>query len=241
MKAILIFMLSVMLFATGCVREDFCIRGEGQITEVSINLDDFNSINLRGSMDVVISYGDKQEVFAEGHRNIIDHLETSVHDGIWSIGLDQGCFLNFELTVYITLPDLEKVELNGSRDILINDFNNKGSLSIENNGSGKISLDAVRGSEAVDIRISGSGPVQCYEPLPDLKDLSVIISGSGSFKGFQARADNCSARISGSGSCEVYVADNLDVNISGSGNVYYKGRPEITTGGGGSGRLISRN
>jgi hypothetical protein len=232
---------TLMLIATACLKENPCMHGIGPIKEVTLTLDHFNSIDLQSSENVVISYGEKQEVVARGHANIIEKLKTRVENGSWAIALEPGCYNFFEMTIYITIPDLKKVEVNGSGDVLIENFSNKGNLTIENNGSGKISLDSITGTEVLDVKMAGSGAVQCYGTLPDLKKLMVAISGSGVFKGFLATTGDCTIKSSGSGYCEVSVNNNLDVAISGSGDVYYKGRPEIKASDNGSGNLISRN
>lgn len=232
---------SLMLIAVACVKENLCLHGVGPIKEITLVLDSFNSIELQISENVVISYGEKQEVVARGHANIIEKLKTSVVNGTWEIALQHGCYNFYEMKIFITIPDLKKVEANGSGDILIENFSNKGNLNIENNGSGKISLDSVTGTEILDVRMAGSGAVQCYGSLRDLKKLMVAISGSGAFRGFPATTGDCTILSSGSGDCEVTVNNNLDVTITGSGNIYYKGSPEIKTIDSGSGNLISRN
>jgi hypothetical protein len=232
---------AVMLIATACMKENPCIHGTGQVKDITLAIDNFNSIDLQISNNVVVSYGAKQEVVVAGHANIIEKLQTRVENGTWVITLDQGCYNFYEMKIYITIPELKKVELNGSGDILIENFSNKGNLNLENNGSGKISLDSVTGTEVLDVRMAGSGAVQCYESLPDLKKLMVAISGSGAFRGFPATTGECAIKSSGSGDCEITVKNKLDVTISGSGIVYYKGRPEIKTSDSGSGQLISRN
>ncbi|MFA6127704.1 MAG: head GIN domain-containing protein [Bacteroidales bacterium] len=232
---------SMMLIATGCIKEDPCLHGVGLIKEITLTLDSFNSIDLKSSENVVISYGEKQEVVARGHANIIEKLNTRVVNGTWEIALEPGCYNFYEMKIYITIPDLKKVEANGSGDVLIENFTNVGNRNIENNGSGKISLHSVTGTEVLDVKMAGSGAVQCYESLPDLKKLMVAISGSGAFMGFPATTGDCTVKSSGSGNCEVKVSNNLNVTISGSGNVYYKGSPEIVSSDSGSGQLISRN
>jgi len=241
MKTILILAMTGMLVAAGCTKENYFIHGEGRIQEIKMDLDQFHSVNLRGSMNVEISYGEKQEVVAVGHANIIDHLETRIDNGSWEIGLDQGSYSFFQLTVYITLPELQKVGSNGSGDILVNGFDIPSGLSVENRASGKILLNSVGVAETLDVKISGSGPVYCEDLPYELDKLAVNISGSGSFKGFPAVSNDCVVKLSGSGNCEVKALTFLDVQISGSGNVFYKGHPEMNVRDNGSGGIFSRN
>lgn len=145
-----------MLLAVSFLKENSWLRGEGKISEVILNLEDFNSIDVQSSIDVVIAYSDKQTVVAKGPANIIGKMPTRVNNGTWKVGLEQDYSKNSNLTVYITLPDLKKVEMNGSGNVHINDFTDLADMSIENRGSGKISLDSFAGSGTLDIKIPNS-------------------------------------------------------------------------------------
>lgn len=142
-----------MLLAISFLRESSWLPGEGKISEVNLTLDNFNSIDVQSSIDVVVAYGDKQEVIAKGAASIIGKMSTRVNNGTWKVGLERGCRKNSRLTVYITLPDLKKVEMNGTGDVQINDFTDLADMSIENRGSGKINLESLAGSGTLDIKI----------------------------------------------------------------------------------------
>jgi hypothetical protein len=241
MRTIMILTITGLLIATGCVKESLCTRGIGQIEIVSLSLDEFNSVNLQGSMDVDITYGETLEVIAEGQPNIIDELETRIINGTWNINLGMGCFTDFDLKIHIRLPLLEKVSLNGSGDIIIGDAAGTPNFAAENYGSGMISVFSLSGTSTVNSKVSGSGDIELRGNFPALTDLNVKSTGSGHFHGFTAAANHCSVKASGSGHCEVYATSTLDVNISGSGNIYYKGHPGINVDDNGSGRLINKN
>jgi len=233
--------LIVALVLSGCIKDPLCVKGIGPVVEEVVSVEDFNAINLQGSMNVEISYGEQQAVVAEGNSNIIEELETEVINGTWYISLGTGCFYDFDLKVFITLPDIKKIELSGSGDILATDLVGHENMTIENRGSGKIFVNEVAETSSLDVKISGSGPVEIKKAWPDLLYMNIINSGSGQFRGYPAVVSECDIRVSGSGNCEISVDELLDVNISGSGNVYYKGRPVINVNNSGSGRLISRN
>ena len=240
MKSLIIIPAVLMLILTGCIN-NLCIRGEGPIETVTLNLDDFNSIRLSGSMNVEVSYGETLEVVAEGHQNIIDELETDVSGETWDISLGPGCFTSFDLKIYIKLPVLKTCDINGSGNILIDGAKGTETFSLEIYGSGNITVTSLSGASVLDVEIKGSGSVEIEEEIPGLQKLTVTNSASGHFKGFPAIVPDCTVKSSGSGRCEVTATDNLDVWISGSGNVYYKGKPDINLDDNSSGRLIDRN
>lgn len=233
--------IAISLVFTSCEEMNFCIHGEGDIVTETIDVADFSSIKLLGADDVVISYGDTLEVTATGHPNIIDRLKTDVSGNNWNIRLETGCHTNYELTVYITMPDVEEISILGSGDVYVNDFVNGGDLELNISGSGDIELNKMEGCPKIDAGITGSGDIRLEGETPDLEILDIRITGSGNFEAYPAITSEAFISILGSGDCYVSTNDYLDVHISGSGDVYYKGTPEVDLKVTGSGNVISRN
>ena len=72
-----------------------------------------DGIAAAGADDVFISYGPEQKVEVTGHSNIISRIKTDVNNGIWEMELENGNYGRYELTYYITLPTIEKIQLRG--------------------------------------------------------------------------------------------------------------------------------
>ncbi len=233
--------IAIGLLLTSCEEFNFCINGEGDIVTETIEISDFSAVSLIGADDIVISYGDTLEVTATGHANIIDRLKTNVNGNTWNVRLETGCHSNYELTVYITMPDVEEISILGSGDIYVNDFINGGDLELNISGSGDIELNQMEGCPKIDADITGSGDINLEGETPDLETLDVSILGSGNFVAYPAITSEAFISIAGSGDCYVSTIDFLDVQITGSGDVYYKGTPEVDLKVTGSGNVFSRN
>ena len=239
--------LSITLFAisislTSCIKDIICIEGEGDIITKTLNIDEFDGINSMGAEKVIISQGPEQIVEVKGHENIIERLETEVYSGTWKIKLEnEDCYTDYELSVYITVPDIREISITGSADIEVNDFVDQNELDLNITGSGDIEFADFKGCEYFSIDILGSGNIECNGFFDSLKKLEMNISGSGNFEGFNAETEDCKIDISGSGNCYVNVSDKLDIEISGSGDIYYKGYPSINTNITGSGDLVNAN
>jgi hypothetical protein len=209
------------------------IKGEGPLVKKTLNIDDFNAFSLMISGNVYLEQGASQKVEVEGQANLIDVLNTEVKDQMWRIKFDERVRNMSQFNVYITVPDLEEINVSGSGDIYgKGPFNASGDLSVVVSGSGNIEMDL----ECADLRsrVSGSGDIelsgQCEEA-----DLS--ISGSGSIGGKDLNCKNARILISGSGDIELNVASYLDVSISGSGDVTYGGQPKVKSRISGSGEI----
>lgn len=233
--------IAIGLLLTSCEEFNFCINGEGDIVTETIEIADFTSVSLIGADDIVISYGETQEVTATGHANIIDRLKTDVSGNKWNVRLEAGTYTNYELTIYITMPDVEKISILGSGDVYVNDFINGGDLELNIGGSGDMELNRMEGCPLIDADITGSGDIRIEGETPDLETLNISILGSGNFEAYPAQAVETYIDVIGSGDCYVSTIDYLDVHISGSGDVYYKGTPEVDLKVTGSGNVFSRN
>jgi hypothetical protein len=229
------------LFITSC-DDPICIRGKGPIVSQVININNsFSKIEMEGSFDVIISYGNNLEVEATGHQNVIDELITSVVGDELILELDKRCIIDNDLTINITIPYLTKVTLDGSGDILINDFLNQYNLELELMGSGDMVFNEFTGTENLYIKIEGSGEVKGNKHFPDINIVDVRISGSGDYSGFPIKANECNVSISGSGTAKIHANDILNVTIDGSGDVLYQGNPTLSQSISGSGDVINRN
>jgi len=213
----------VLLFATtGCNDYSNCEPGLGPIISTEITLDDFEGISFDVAGNVHIVQDTFQRVVVESYENIIAGLNTQVNDGVWDIRF-RNCFSSYDkFDVYISVPNLNRVILSGSGNI-----NGEGTFMVEQFeafilGSGNINLQAEASS--MDLEISGSGNIFMAGIA---NDLSVTISGSGNILAQELESETCNVSIPGSGNCDVFVTEELDVFIGGSGSVRYKGDPPV--------------
>jgi hypothetical protein len=247
-RLLTIILLFTALTFSSCVRLDLdldwgknCIKGEGPIVEQELSLPEFSKIDLETSFDVVISQGPEQKVLVVGNQNIIDHLNTNVTGKQWKIGFDQGCFSNFDLIVYITVPAIDLVKLSGSGKVELEDFNQQNELTVSISGSGDFTMNDFESAENLFATISGSGCFYAKNEVTCFNNVNVRCSGSGDFKGYSIETKECTASTSGSGNCYIYAIESLNATTSGSGNIYYKGNPLVDSHSSGSGRVHHSN
>ncbi len=242
----IIWMLSAIAIALstgGCFidlddDDDFfgCVNGEGPTVTRTINVADFEGIELPISADVFITQGPEQEVVVEGKSNIIDELERDVRNGVWSIEFDRCVRDVGTMRVFITMPYLSSLRISGSGDIISENAFAIDDLEIDIPGSGNVDL-AVEADD-IDGDISGSGRILLEGTADEVK---YRISGSGDVRAFNLACRTADISISGSGDCEVFVSEFLKVRISGSGDVFFKGNPSLDVSITGSGNLIDAN
>lgn len=212
------------------------ISGQGAIIDKTLDIKDFDAISLSISGKVFLTQGKNYEVRVKGQQNIIDNLTTRVFDREWKISFEKNVRRHEQLEIYITLPYLKKAHISGSGDLVCqNHFSGLGEVSLSISGSGNLDMDLE--AQGISSRISGSGDVDLRGSSDKLE---LKVSGSGNIDAEELRSNYASITVSGSGNCEINVAEELEVRISGSGDVVYSGKPRVDTRISGSGSLRSK-
>jgi hypothetical protein len=226
----LLFLLTLTLGISSCEEE---YSGDPLI--VTYDTVPFERIELETSSHIRIIQANYYQVVVDGRENDVYDTEVIVSGNVLIIqehgNIDPGQVIS------IFVPEIQQLDSYGSSEIYgESQFRQNGNMAIRSFGSGEI--DMYVDTDNLDILISGSGNIY-LEGLADNVDLD--LTGSGWAKTFILSSDFSDVYISGSGSAEVTVDNDLDVNISGSGDVYYKGHPQINSTISGSGKVINAN
>ncbi len=241
-KNLLLLLVSTTSFFYGCsdiynYTNSDCITGEGSTESRTLQVNNFSALELLLPADVTIKQGNAHEVIVTGNTNILDIIETTVTGNALEIESSVSCLNNVNLALEITLPTLQSVTIDGSGDVVIQDFNNQSNFKGSISGSGKIEMNQFEGAEDMRFAIDGSGIITANDDIRSLENLSVDINGSGRYNGYAIESRNASIDISGSGRCNLSVEETLSINIDGSGNISYHGSPSINQNISGSGNI----
>ena len=236
------FLIPVFLFLlaiSSCIDDDGispnCEPSDGPIVEQVLNISGFSGVEIKTSTDVFITQGPVFEVVAKGEQNIIDLLDTRVRNGVWEIDFND-CVKNYSLEIFITLPEIDYLEISGSGEIRGDNFFEVDDITLRISGSGDMCLGLF--AQNIDARISGSGEMDLEG---ETDNLDFKVTGSGDLGAFPLIATEADINITGSGDASVTALEFLKVRISGSGDVFYKGFPELNVDITGSGDLVDAN
>ena len=213
-----------------------CTSGKGSVVTETLNIEHFNGIELDIADNVHITQGESQIVEVTGHANIIEKLKTDVNNNIWKIDLEDGCYNNYELEIFITMPKVRFIKIDGSGDVMGENLFTGDDISLEIDGSGNIDVeleyDKIKGD------IDGSGDMKLKGQA---QDLEFEIDGSGDLSAFDLTVENADVRIDGSGNISITATNTLKVDINGSGDVRYRGNPFLEVDIDGSGSVQDAN
>ena len=192
----------------------------------------FTGVSLGISGDLYITQGSPQKVVVQAENNM-DEIETVVKDGVLRIKTDNWNSKIKGAKIWVTMPEVESLNVSGSGDIVAETPINADELELKVSGSGTIDISELKGDE-IGAAISGSGDIKLAGSADEME---LRISGSGSVYADGLKVSEFGIKISGSGSCKIDVTGELDASISGSGRVTYYGNPQIDARVSGSGRV----
>jgi hypothetical protein len=250
----------LLVFAAVILLLNSCIKGKGDIVEQLLTVsENFTGVKAMGKFNVVVFLGQSKTVIAKGNQNIINRLKTNVNnDGILELELEPGNYLDFDLTVYISIPtatyfgttsegDLTLVQSEGlqldSLNIVMSgngnikglgDFLINGLTRIKNTGAGDLTMNFTCGQ--LNAEHSGEGDLNLdYES----GESTMKLSGSGNYNltGFSPTQY---ITHSGTGDYRAfYVYSSItNATLSNSGNIECRVSSQLNATLSGSGDIL---
>jgi len=177
-------------------------KGSGNVISESRDISGVTSVDLDGSADVDIAFGESESLVIEAEDNIIPLIETKAENGKLIIGTKSGASYSSTkgVKVHVTLKSLEAVSLSGSGSLTVQNLQGE-SLKVDLDGSGNINLN---------------GTVNSAE---------MSLGGSGKINAEQLLVASVKVTVDGSGDARVNASEQLNADLSGSGSIRYSGNP----------------
>jgi hypothetical protein len=193
-----------------------------QTTKKTLELPEFKSIYVNSNYTVYLKQTNKQEVNVEALTEIYELTTIKVENGILMINVDRKPD-SPNKSIWSKIDDI-KLQVNGNGKIISENSIASDYLNLGVAGSGSIDLD-IKGNN-IKTEVSGSGTVALkgYATAND-----ITMSGSGDVKAFSCELENAKVKMSGSGSCELSVTNNLEAVVLGSGVLKHKGNTKNVT------------
>jgi hypothetical protein len=197
--------LILALFLNACtfsIGNREVIHGSGVSASETRSVSGFTGVEIAGSADVTIDFGETESIVVETDDNLLPYLETKVSSGSLVINTKPNTDLNTDLgiRVHVTMIKLEKARITGSGNMNITGIQ-ADTMKFDLPGSGNITASGV--ADNVTLNLSGSGNIYCSE----------------------VQAGVATVQLNGSGNITVYASESLKATISGSGSVRYRGNP----------------
>ncbi|HUM48215.1 MAG TPA: head GIN domain-containing protein [Chitinophagales bacterium] len=219
----LIFLSMVMIHSA--VLAQTSESGKGTITTQTRNLGDYSGIALNVPATLSVSQSSKFSFRMEGRQELLDQVITEVKNSELVIKFRDNKWKGSgesTLRIFIELPAISGLEINGSGDIAaLTDITTK-NLGLVVNGSGDITMKKIIAT-TITAEINGSGSILNIAGNAD--NVTFAVNGSGDINADNLQSKKVSASATGSGDIAAGAAETLDINIAGSGDIFYKGNP----------------
>ena len=211
------------------------VRGSGDIVSESREVSGFDSIDLSGVGEVIITQGEGESLTIETDDNVMEHITSEVRGGTLYLGTKpQTNVFPTRLVFTLGVDELMAADVSGSGSVEARSIETD-NLQISVSGSGSVNVDLLAADD-LKVRISGSGDVELAGEVP-VQDID--ISGSGKYRAVDLLSEDATVSVSGSGDATLWATGSLDADVSGSGTIDYYGNPTVNTSTSGSGEVNS--
>lgn len=201
------------------------ITGNGKIIKKEFSIQDYESIYLSGSADIVYQHRSDQKPYLQLciDENILSYVEVKIENKQLIIRpKDGGNIHPSRFRIYTNSKNLNKVKIAGSGDVHLKGEVNSKNMYVSISGSGGVASDSLY-CDKIELDISGSGGVQMAGVA---NEATYSLSGSGKVRAYDFMAQKVNCKVSGSGDMFIYCSKELVSQVSGSGNIFYKGNPK---------------
>jgi len=203
-----------------------------QTTKKVLELPEFKSIYVNSNYTVYLKQTNKQEVTVEALTEIFSVTDIKVENGILMINIERkpdspnkslwakidDIKLNPTMKLFVSVKSITDLQVNGGGKIVSENSIATDYVTLGVSGNGSMDVD-IKGS-TIKAEVSGSGTMTLRGYATSI---DAVVSGSGSINGFNCALETAKVKVSGSGTCQLNVTNNLDAVVLGSGGVKHKG------------------
>jgi hypothetical protein len=224
-----IMMLSFVLASTFTI---------AQVTKKTLELPEFKSIYVNSNYTVYLKQTNKQEVTVEALTEIFSVTDVKVENGILMINIERkpenpnkslwakidDIKLNPTMKLYVSMKNIAELQVNGNGKIVSENSIASENITLGVAGNGSMDVDIKGNSVKAEVTGNGNLTLRGYATHID-----ALVSGPGTFNGFECPLDNAKVKVSGSGLCQLNVTQNLEALLLGNGQIKHKGNTKSTT------------
>ncbi len=229
-KTLLLALVIIMtsLNASACTNSNSSTRGSSAISVKNFPVDSFDQINTESVAKIEFTQSNQTSVRAEGDDIAVNNLRVSTKDGKLKIRMidkkiHNGKNNKLNLTIYVSAPELTKIEHEGVGTFTLKDKVELDNLKIEYDGVGNLVTENLICNN-ITVDYEGVGSVKLKGKAKTARYNS---DGVGSLQAEKFEVEHLTVRASGVGSIKCYASQSIDISSDGIGSVKYWGNPTI--------------
>lgn len=194
-------------------------KGNGNVIKKEFSTGSFTGIDIGDAFDIKLQQTGSCSVIVETDENLMEKIKVNVANNVLRVSI-KGIKNPTELNVFITVADLEKIELHGAAELDSPVMLNVNDLEVQASGASEINIKL--NANEVRTEISGASDVR-FEGTANY--LEADVSGAANLKATSFESKKVDLEVSGAGDGDVFATEELYVSTSGAGSFSYKGNP----------------
>ncbi len=247
---IIIALIMALLSATSCVAVNGInkIKGSGELTERTISIPDFSSVDASNGVQVILSQTQAEgKATIEADDNVIEFVELKVEDRELKVEMeDDRSYSNITVIVKVAIPEnVVSLEASSGSRIASESVLKGANIDIDVSSGANVSVavdatqcdvETTSGSRAkVAMRAdvctveatSGSNATLTGE----VTSLTVKTSSGAAYRGYDLVSKDCNVASSSGSSARVAVTEHLQARASSGASIRYddKGSQKLTS------------
>jgi len=223
---------------------EHAIKGNGKMSEQTINATSINAIDASGSYNISVLPGDKTQIKIKGDSNLLPYLIVKTEGNQLILATKKDVLLNPSQTFDVQITGASSLKQINTQGKIIFSDNTVNAKSFIANTSGKfigalsgdiqvahfnfkgkalLSLKA-NAAKHIQFDIAGKNHITLAGKTDDL---TINSAGKAHFSAKQLIADHLTLSSAGKFSIDANVTKRMDISSAGKTTVNYLGNPEI--------------
>jgi hypothetical protein len=218
---ILIFSMMILFAFSSCVFMGPSIKGNGNVVEQTRKVKDFNKIDVSRGMNVYISQGETYKVVVKADENLLEAIETETEGDVLIIRATENIRNATSKKVFITVPNLEKIEASSGSNIFSEIKLVFKDLEVSTSSGSNVTLEI--NSEKTDFSASSGSNIKVRGTTNYFKGKA---SSGANIKAEELSADNCEAKASSGANIWITAKTDFSGDASSGANIFVYGNPK---------------
>ena len=215
--------LMISIILSSCVFMGPTIKGNGNVVEEVRKTKDFNKIEVSRGMNVYISQGEFTKVVVKADENLLDGIETRSDGDVLIIRATKNIRSATSKKVFITTPNLEKIEASSGSNVYSESVLAFKNLKISGSSGSNVTLEI--NSEFTDLSASSGSNIKLRGITNSFKGKA---SSGSNIKSEELTSKNCDARASSGANIWITAKNNFSGDVSSGANIFLYGNPGNT-------------
>lgn len=209
------------IFALSLLNSCVGVKGNGNVETTNRQVESFSGIQVSGAINVFVKLGEVQSVQLTADANLLPLIKTTVSGGELVIRTNKSVTTYEKLNVYIVIPRLKSVKLNGASTCSSQGLIKSDNLEIEVSGASEVNME-VECSD-LELELSGASEITLKGTA---ENVEIEASGASDVKAYSLIAESADIDASGASDVKITVKNKIDAEASGASSISFKGNPQ---------------